>query len=259
MPKLIRLTWALVIMTITSVPITVWAIQEKETHQNGDPDGVLADWIMKRVIEKALENEKIKRQYITYDKYQITEDLTENPIKKTKETFNIYGDNGRPMERRTEVNQRLVRERGKVSRLDFTDALANKYLPRMVFTKLREEVIDGKGYFVISFKPKDSPDKLPTNDMWDRGINRSIGTLYIDMENFSIWKFESRITGSFSAYVVGQAEEFELNFEQEERFGVVVPKKTTYVIKYSFFWITTHEKRTSTYGNHRDLRNPDAR
>ncbi len=222
-------------------------------------DDRLAVWIMEKVIEKSLENEKIKRQYVTYDKYQRIEDLTKQPPKIKKESYRIYGENGYSMERLFEITdendkQRLVDEKSKQSKLDFNDMLAKKYLPRMTFRKIREEIINGRGYFVITFEPKAPPDQLPSKDLYDNGINRSSGTIYIDMEKFYPWKFESKLVEGFSAYVVGQAEDFQISVEQEERFGIVVPKQVVYTIKYKFLWITTYERRISTYGNHRDLR-----
>ena len=147
-------------------------------------------------------------------------------------------------------------ERGKPSGLDFNDTLANKYLPRMNFRKIREEIIDGRGYFVITFEPNAPLNKLPSEDLYDRGINRSTGTLYVDMEKFYVKRFESKIIEGFSAYLFGQAEDFQLFVEQEEKFGVVVPKQVTYTGKGHLFWMKYHERKSSTYGNHKDLRNP---
>ena len=126
----------------------------------------------------------------------------------------------------------------------------------MNFRKVREEIIDGRGYFVITFEPNAPPDKLPSEDLYDKGINRSTGILYVDMEKFYVRRFESKITEGFSAYLFGQAEDFQLFVEQEEKFGVVVPKQVVYMVRGSFLWIKHHERKSSTYGNHKDLRNP---
>lgn len=243
--------------------LSIFVFGTSPKSQENQQEDRLAAWIMERVIEKSLENEKIKRQYITYDKYQTTENLTEQPPKTKKETYNIYGENGHSMERLLEIvgengRRRFVKEKGKQSKLDFSSILANKYLPRMTFRKIREEVIDGKGYFVITFEPKAPPDQLPSDDLYDSGINRSSGTIYVDMEKFYPWKFKSKLTTGFSAYLLGQAEDFQIYVEQEEQFGVVVPKQVVYVVKYKFLWITTHDRKTNTYGNHRDSRNPAA-
>src|SRR3989344_2589659 len=93
--------------------------------QPAQEDQEMANWIMKKVVEKSLENERIKRQYITYDKHQITEDLTTKPIKTKTEIFQIYGQNGQSMERLIESGGRPVKERGRASQLDFTNTLAN--------------------------------------------------------------------------------------------------------------------------------------
>lgn len=248
-------------LLILSILFIVSGINPK-SQQNEQVDH-LAVWIMEKVVEKSLENEKVKRQYITYDKYQQTEDLTKKPTETKEEAYNIYGENGHSMERLFRVTdetgrQRSVKEKGKQSKLDFNNLLASKYLPRMILRKIKEEVVDGRGYFVITFEPKAPPDQLPSEDLYDNGINRSSGIIYVDMEKFYPWKFESRLTTGFTAYLVGQAEDFQMNVEQEERFEVVVPKKVVYTVKYKFLWITTHERKTSTYGNHRDLRNTAA-
>lgn len=248
-------------LLILSIVILVSGINPK-SQQNQQEDS-LATWIMERVVEKSLENEKIKRQYITYDKYQTTEDLTKQPSKITQEFFNVYGENGNSTERRFAIidedgKQKSVKEKGKKSNLDFSTMLADKYLPRMTFHKVREEVINDRGYFVITFEPRVPPDKLPSNDLYDKGINRSSGTIYVDMEKFYPWKFDSKLTSDFSAYLLGHAEDFQIHVEQEEQFGVVVPKEVIYTIKYKVLWITTYETKTSTYGNHRDLRIPAA-
>lgn len=248
--------WFIAIVT-SFIPVFPVHTQSQQPAQSQIRDE-LADWIMQKVIEKSLENEKVKRQYISYDKYQETEDLTEQPPKVKKETFNIYGENGKSMERRVEINGKLIRENGKPSSLNFSDTLANKYLPRMIFRKTDEKIINGRGYFVLTFEPKAPPNQLPSDDMYDRGINRSTGSLWIDMEKFYVWKFESKIIEGFSAFLLGQAENFQLLVEQEEKFGIMVPKQVIVMIKYKFLWITTHEKIVSTYGNHRDSRNPTA-
>lgn len=231
----------------------VGAQEETRSSQNE-----LAEWIMQKVVEKSLENEILKRQYITYDKYQTTENLAKQPPMIKRETYNIFGENGHSMERLVELNGRAVREKAKSSNLDFSKMLAEKYLPRMKFEKIREEMINGKGYFVITFAPKSPPNQLPENDLYDRGINRSSGTIYIDMEKLYIWKIESSVIEGFSAYFLGRAENFQLNVLQEEKFGIVVPKTTIVEIRYKILWIITHERRISIYGNHHDLRDPAA-
>ena len=70
---------------------------------------------------------------------------------------------------------------------DFLDPKLVKYY---IYNLKREEIIDGKSYYVLNFKPRNSYLKSIAH-RWDKKFNEAVyvGQIYILKENFSILKF----------------------------------------------------------------------
>ncbi|OGI98427.1 hypothetical protein A3H53_02140 [Candidatus Nomurabacteria bacterium RIFCSPLOWO2_02_FULL_40_10] len=227
-----------------------------QSQQENEVNADIADWVMRHAIEKSLENEKLKRQFLTYKKYKKIENLKETPPDVEEIVYDIYGLNGKPMERIVSEDGKSVKKQGKQSEMDFTDSLATRYLPRMNFHKTGEIIKNDRAYYIIRYEPRTTPDKLPANDRYDEGINRSSGQIYVDMETFQIWKLTAEITKKFSkAAGVFRLDNFMLEMEQEEKFGIMVPKRMTMTIDYTVLGIfRTYQRNTQTYGEHVDKR-----
>lgn len=206
----------------------------------------LAKWIINIVLEKGRDNERMKKEYIIYDKTVIKYNLGENPPQeKERLVYEIYGQNGRSMERLKEKDGKPVKNsQPEASKLNFNELIVERYDLNLE----REIISDGRGYYVISFKPKN--EQLPFNDRLDEGINRTAGYLYVDMEKFYLKRLEGKLTNSFSkAMNIFEMKEFSIEYEQEEFESVVVPSKMVLNYKYRVFWGDTHEELRYLYSN----------
>ena len=207
---------------------------------------------MGHVIEKARQNEVAKRAHLTFFKHVVFENMETQPptIIKT-ETYRIVGNNGRSLEQ-------LIRRNGipittaplSPGTFDFGEALATRY----TFTLQGEEIINERAYFRIIFEPKEPRERLPTHTREDEGINRMTGVVLVDMEDFTVWKVEGRVDESFRKAGIFKLNHFELTFEQERKFDIMVPKTMIIVLNYSTLGFETHERRTYTYSDHADNR-----
>ena len=222
----------------------------------------LGTWIMERVIRNAEENEKIKRDHITYNKTVYKRNLEKDPPElKSVERFNIYGNEGQSIEKlveRAAINKGKVTKKvavtnakPQVSNLNFNSIIGERYNFRLV----GEELLNGRGYFLIAFQPKEPLDQLPFNERLDEGINRMYGTLYVDIEELYVWKLEGQLTASFSkAASIFEMKDFSIILMQERKFGVVVPLSLTITYRYRVFFGHTHERLIYTYSGHFDKR-----
>ncbi|OGN00524.1 MAG: hypothetical protein A3B91_01100 [Candidatus Yanofskybacteria bacterium RIFCSPHIGHO2_02_FULL_41_29] len=217
----------------------------------------LADWIMKLVLEKGHENEKLKRDLIKYDKTITKSSLERNPPRVIETSvYEIYGLNGNSFEKLKERNGQQIRNaRSETSKLNFNDIL----LKRFDFDLKGEELMDGRGYYIISFKPKEPINSLPFDDRMDEGINRMTGSLYIDMEKFYLKRLEGRLTNSFTRIMnIFEMKDFSIKFEQEEFEKIIVPKHLELTYRYRVILGETHERLEYSYNN-RSLNHPPAK
>lgn len=224
------------------------------SSQNKEPEDTktsqdLASWIMHIVIDKGEENEKIKRNHITYDKRMVTYNLKNNPpLVIESSVVEIYGDDNKSMERLKEQDGRPVRNaRPKQGQFDFNRVLTERY----DFNLEKEVFENGRGYYRISFQPKEPINKLPFENRFDEGINRMAGYLLVDMEKFYVKQLEGHLIQSFTkALGIFEMRDFTLNLEQEEFEGAVVPKFMVVTYRYRVFR-ETYEKQEYFYSNRR--------
>ena len=219
-------------------------------QQNSTKPQELAKWIMGIVVAKAQENEKIKRSHITYDKKVIKYNFEINPPKIMETSiYQIYGQNGQSFEKLVQRNGQPVRNaRPEIGMADFNSILLERYN----FNLNREELIDGRWYYVIDFRPREPIDKLPLKNRLDEGINRTAGYLYIDMEKYYLKQMKGHLIASFGKGLnIFEMQDFTFLFEQEIFEGVVVPSSIVLTYKYRVFWGETREKLEYTYSNRR--------
>lgn len=216
------------------------------------------DWLMPKVLAKMAENERMKREFIRYDKIRIIHDLNQKPASiKSTEKFEIYGINGLSYEKlvlKNKVPQK--NQRPKVGTFDLNEILAQRYI--YTTQTPSEQYRDGRWYFVVDFKPKPA-DQLPWDSLEDQGINRLMGSLWIDIETLATIRMEGKIPQQFRGrkglifnYSVYR---FELTMEQGIFSKIVVPKKVEFIMHFDSWAIPeTNEMHTYTYENHRDVR-----
>lgn len=234
------------------VLITVCISGRAWPQQSPTKSQELAKWIMGIVVEKAKENEKQKRDSVTYDKRVIKSNLQRNPpqILETS-VYQVCGQKGQSFERLVEKDGRPVRNaRPKMSMLDLNSILLERY----DFNLEGEELKEGRWYYIISFKPKEPIEKLPFENRYDEGINRTSGQLYVDIEKFYLRQMDGKLTNTFpKALGIFEMKDFTILFEQEEFEGVTVPSHLVLTYRYRVFWGETHEKLEYTYSNRQKI------
>jgi len=226
-----------------------------QNSQNNPKSEALARWIMDITIKKNLENEAIKRQYVTYRKHVLKYNLekdSSNAVANETEVYEIYGQNGNSMERLVQKGRRRIQNSvPKKSAIDFNNILAERY----VFNLEREEIIDGRGYYIISFRPKEPINALPVKVRIDEGINRMIGTLRIDMENFHLKKLDGHLGYELKkGWGIFEMKSFTINLRQEEFESILVPDSMVITYEYHVLFGSTHEKLEYSYSDRKNNR-----
>lgn len=223
--------------------------QKPSAVQYSDKPQELATWIMGIVVQKARENEKQKRDLVTYDKKVVKSNIQRNPPRVLETSvYSVYGENGRSFEKLKERNGRnITNARPEMSQWDLNSIITERY----DFNLEKEEFMEGRWYYVISFKPKEPIDKLPFEDRLDEGFNRAVGYLFIDLEKFYLKRMEGRLSNRFTkALSIFEMKDFSLTFEQSEFEGIIVPSSLVLTYRYRVFWGETSEKLEYSYSNH---------
>lgn len=202
-----------------------------------------AEFIMKTVIQRALENDGLKKAHLEYKRTYKIEDLNsrEEPtrLKKNEVTFISNG-----LEKLIEKDGRPVRGgSSSAPGINFDNALANFY----EFSSHENPVImmADRAYYVINFKPKRNRD--PNGDV-EEILARLTGTIYIDVEKLFIYKLKAKLTESYKRgwfiYKLGRAD---IELEQKEFENIVVVNYFKVIDKYYVFGVETFERQMVTY------------
>ena len=221
--------------------------------QASDP---IALKVMDNVIAKAKENEILKRKYIIYNRHTTIKDLKYNPPPTKTQISLLFGRDNKSYEKLIEENGRKLTNRreelGNFDQLGLYEAMRTRYEYTMPNPQL--QLLNDKVVLVVNFKPKDK-SQLTFDKNEDEVINRISGTFWIDIDTHAVLKFEAHLTESFTkGLIVFSMDIFNVSIEQEEKFGIMVPKRMTYTVKYRLFLASTYEEQTSTYSDHTDLR-----
>lgn len=222
-----------------------------QTEKQSSKD--LGRWIMGIVVKKAQENEILKRERIVYDKKVAKYNLSETPSEIIETSvYEIYGHLGKSMEKLKEKNGKKINNaKPEASELNLDTILLERY----EFNLEREEMIGERGYYIISFKPKEPIGRLPFETRRDEAINRTRGNLYIDMEKFYVRRLEGQLLETFTkALSIFEMKDFTIDIRQEEFEGIIVPSSLVLIYKYRVFWGDTHEKLEYNYLNRRIIK-----
>lgn len=92
----------------------------------------------------------------------------------------------------------------------FTTELIERYK----FTLIREEVINGRNAYLLSFEPRAS--KLPVKQLTDRVLNQIAGRLWIDAGEFEISRAELHLLNEVTLWggVLGSLRQSDFTFER---------------------------------------------
>ncbi len=154
-----------------------------------------------QILDKALEQSRTslkenRRAAYSYTKHVRTEELDDSAqVKETKDkTFVVQSGvgelksmliNGKPVSKAEmeKQNREAIEARKKLTGKgsgksdDWEQFIEPDILSRYGFTLLRQELLNGRGAYVLSFEPKG--EKLPVNKMVDRILNQMTGH-YLD-------------------------------------------------------------------------------
>ena len=202
-----------------------------------------AEFIMRTVIQRALENDDLKKKHLEYKRTYKIEDLNsrEEPtrLKKNEVTFISNG-----LEKLIEKDGQPVKNgSGSAPGINFDNALANFY----EFSLNEKPIImmAGRAYHVINFKPK--RNKNPNGDI-EEILSRLTGTIYIDIEKLFIYKLNAKLAESYKRgwfiYKLGRAD---IELEQKEFENIVVVNYFKVIDKYYVFGVETFERQMITY------------
>ena len=200
---------------------------------------------MIRAIENAKENEIQKRQHITYNKRVLKRDLDTKKVIEEK-VFRVFGQNGKSMEQLIEENKKSQKNK-RIEQSN--DNLVENLTARCDFTLTDTKIVDGVAYFIVSFKPKNELPKAKNRN--EKALDHSSGEILIEIDGLRIKKIHSWSTKSFWGEVFVWVSNYSVEIEQEEKFGIMVPKSMR--VRYKIYLV--NEELEYTYENHEDLRN----
>jgi len=217
----------------------------------------IGEFIIRIVITRAIENNNIKREKLTYKRVYTVENLNDNEqVADTERQETILIEkNG--IERMIESirNGKLV----KNSRVSASRFELLKVLEAMImlddFAIIRIEFLDGRPCYVIFFKPR--PGQKANGDV-EEIIARSEGEIYIDIEKFYIRKLSARMIrpyarGGILGWSIFNLTRANIEMLQEEFEGIIVMGSVLIIDKYSLFGIETFEKQTYTYKDYQQI------
>ncbi|MEX2090877.1 MAG: hypothetical protein WD989_01940 [Candidatus Paceibacterota bacterium] len=212
------------------------------------------EFIMNKALERARQNELLKRDKLTYERVYIAYNLNEKeePIKPEKKRETVLVEKG-GVEKVMDKNGRYYTKTGGASgpRFDMIRALESmtKFQDLEI---VRIDMIGDRPFYLINFKPRtDRSRPRPTNDI-EEVIVRSAGWIYIDIEKFHIKQLAGWMTRPYSrAWGFFSLTRANFDITQEELEGVVVIKDVKVIDKYSVFGFDTFERQTWEYTNYR--------
>lgn len=213
-----------------------------------------ADFIMKAVVQRAKENENLKKELLSYKKTFRIDNLRNNndqfKSKEKEEVLEVRDGEERIVERNG-IRLRKPEKPSERDRIDFNDAMVNSY----DFELMRVEMIDDRAYHIIKFTPKKN---VRANTDLQEIINRLVGNIYVDVEKLFIHRLTGNLTREYSRlkgiYRLSRAD---ISMEQEEFNGIIVMKQLVVIDRYTISFLigssTTLEKRSFIYTDYKRL------
>jgi hypothetical protein len=210
------------------------------------------EFIIRTVINRAKENDVIKKEKLTYKLIYTVNNLNNNEqVTDTEKQETILVEKG-GKEQALELmrNGRPINKGNKISMPRFE---LLKILEAMIrlddFIVEKIEPTDDRLYYIVTFKPK--PKQKTTGDA-EEVIVRSEGKMYVDIEKFYIKKLSAWLTKTYSRVGMLGMNIFNLRranieIEQEELDGIIVMKSAVIIDKYSLFGVETFEKQSYSY------------
>lgn len=221
-------------------------VQHTPSASNQSPTKPV-DFIVGRVLDKTQDNDKLKREKLTYKRVYLAENLNDK-----EETINV--DRGEVVlieksgkERVLERTGRGAKGNSRVSAPKFDLIKALESLIKFHdFEIIRIDMIGNRPYYLINFKPK--INKIKANDDIEEIIVRSEGWMYVDLEKFYIKQITVWITRSYSrSWGIFNLTRANIDMAQEELDGIIIMKSINLIDRYSFFGFDTFERQTWTY------------
>ena len=204
-----------------------------------------ADFIMKTVTKRALDNDNLKKDHLEYKRVYKIEGLNsrEEPTGLKKNEV-ILISNG--VEKLIEEDGRPVKgstSSGSAPSINFDNALAGFY----VFTMAEAPIIamNNRAYHVIKFQPK--TNSKPNGDV-EEILARLTGILYIDVEKLFIYKLNATLTRDYKrGWFIYNLRRADIELEQMEFHNIVVVNSFKVIDRYSVFGVEIFERQIIMY------------
>lgn len=191
-------------------------------YSSGDVENP-ATLIMQRVIRKMMANEELKHKHLDFNKHYTVTDIDESGKTKkisANQVFHITPPNG---------DETLIQEDGKAKNKKhekggefekIIEALSERFQYKMASPTSECPTCpliskDDRAFMVINFKA--SGDKNTGGDNIKEIMDRSVGKIYVDVENFYVQRFESNMIRTYSrGWGIFQLKEVQVTIEQGE-------------------------------------------
>ena len=201
-----------------------------------------AEFIMKAVSQRAIENEKVKEINTEYKKSYIIEDLNkkEQSVRKKKDEVELVSKGkGKIIER---FGRPVSAGPSSMPNINFSRALTFYDFSMAEIPIIME---NGRAYHVINFKP--SKKARPKGDM-EEILARMAGNIYIDVENLFIYRLNASLTKEYSrGWFIYRLARADIALKQMEFQGMIVVESLVITDKYYVFGSETFERQTLTY------------
>lgn len=207
------------------------------------------EFIVRAVVKKTKENDKIKKEKLSYKRVYTVDNLNDNGqiADRKKEEVAAIEQGGK--ERTIEKNGKPVKQ-GKVSVPKFDLIKALEAMVKLDdFNVAKIETLEERPCYVINFKP--NPEQKANGDV-EEVIIRSEGVMYVDIEKFyikqfSAWMVRPYSRGGILGWNIFSLTQANIEMSQEEFNDIVIMKSVLITNKYSLFGSDTFEKQMYLY------------
>ncbi len=230
----IYLAWA--------VAVAIAALFSGEALAQGS--GLAADEIIQRAVEKAKQEDADKTRYtflqrVTKDeldddgKVKETEKLVYRSVPIGDKSFSrlekkdgqaLTGDELKEVQEKEKEFIEEQKEPKKKDKNEYEFKIDGKFVAKYKFTLKKEETINGRAAYVLDYKPK-SKD-LPEDNIADRFMNKTKGTIWIDKEDFAISKVTTKLMEPIKVFggIAASIKEMDMAYTRQRINGKWFPK-----------------------------------
>lgn len=194
--------------------------------------------LIKVVIQKARENDKLKNGLLIFDKTEIAYELDEFGNRKP----------GKPIS-----EEKTPQGKGRESKplpLDMNLVLESSY--NVEFNLNKVQFLDGESVYAVNFSPKNR--FAGGQNGYYKAANRASGIVYINKKHLYAQRIEAEMAEPFNIYAgLGRLRAAKFTFEQKmipDLNNLVVINRFEATVRYRYLVKEKHEKYIYIYNNY---------